>query len=411
MTSRATSRRNNAFTAGQWRILLAGFSLMLLSGLVNGWSIFVEAIEGDLHLLRQDTTLVFSISLSVSIGGQMLAGMLNRRVGSSHIYRLIALLSLIGFFGASMAGGIYGIYLFYGVFSGLSIGMIYNLVLSCVASQFATGTGLVTGIFLMGFGVGPLVLGIGAAALLSAVGWRNTFAVLAVFYAALLVLSSFLIPSSKSGDRAGGGESSGLSTRQMLGSRSYQYFFAWCVAIGSAILILLGHASLVARDAGAGVAAASLMTGVVSMASGVTRPVFGYLADRHGGGLLKNALTACCAVGSAALLGGYLLSAMPLLAVGYVLVGAANGGSAVYVCDFVRQRYGSAHYGMNIAVTNIYMILGSLLGTALAGAIKTQTGRYTLAFAVMLAFSALGILFAWLLGREACCARDDAPQN
>ena len=400
MTSRATSRKNSPFTARQWRILLAGFSLMLLSGLVNGWSIFAEAIEGDLHLLRQDTTLVFSISLSVSIGGQMLAGMLNRRVGSSHIYRLIALLSLIGFFGTSMAGGIGGIYLFYGIFSGLSIGMIYNLVLSGVAAQFKTGTGLVTGIFLMGFGVGPLVLGMGAAALLSAVGWRSTFAALAVFYAALLVLSSFLIPSSKSGDGAAGGESTGASTGQMLRSRSYQYLFAWCVAVGSAVLILLGHASLISRDVGAGVAAASLMTGVVSMASGITRPIFGHLADRYGGGLLKNALTACCAAGSAALLSGYVLSSMPLLAAGYVLVGAANGGSAVYICDFVRRRYGSNHYGMNIAVTNIYMILGSLLGTALAGAIKTQTGRYTLAFAAMLAFSAFGILFSWLLGRE-----------
>jgi OFA family oxalate/formate antiporter-like MFS transporter len=400
MTLHATSKRNSPFTAQQWRTLLAGFSLMLLSGLVNGWSIFAEAIEGDLNLLRQDTTLVFSISLSVSIGGQMLAGALNRRIKSGAIYRLIAVLSFVGFFGASMAKGIGGIYLFYGVFSGLSIGMIYNLVLSGVAAQFETSISLVTGILLMGFGVGPLVLGMGAAALLDAVGWRSTFVVLAVFYAALLLLSSILIPSGRSADCEGTGNHAGLSTGQMLRSRSYQYLFAWCTAVGAAVLILMGHASLVSRDIGAGMAAASLMTGVVSLASGVTRPFFGYLADRYGGHLLKNALTACCALGSAALFAGYVLGSMPVLALGYVLVGAANGGSAVYICDFVRERYGSAHYGMNIAVTNIYMILGSILGTALAGTIKTQTGQYTLAFAVMLAFSAFGILFSLLLDRE-----------
>lgn len=399
MTWPGTLRKGKGYTPAQWRCLIAGFALMLLSGLVNGWSIFVEPIEADLHLLRQDTALVFTISLSVSIGGQMLAGALNRRLQSRVIYWLIAVFSLIGFFGTAAARGIWGIYLFYGVFSGLAIGMIYNLVLTGVVAQFESGTNLVSGILLMGFGMGPLVLGMAAAGMLAALGWRPTFAALAVFYALVLVAASFLIPSRKSQDAPATGHTGGATTRQMLQSRPYQLFFLWCVALGAATLIVTGHSSLISRDIGANFATASLMTGLVAIASGLTRPVFGRLADVYGGGALKNLLTACSLLGSGAVLAGYAAGSLPLLALGFALAGAANGGNAVYICDFVQAGYGSAHYGMNMAVTNIYMILGSVLGTALAGAIKTQTGSYTPAFVLMLAFSALSGVFSLLLGR------------
>jgi OFA family oxalate/formate antiporter-like MFS transporter len=329
----------------------------------------------------------------------MLSGALNRKMQSRTIYWIIAAISLVGFCGTSAAKGIWGIYLFYGVFSGLAIGMIYNLVLTVVTAQFESNLSLVSGILLMGFGVGPLVLGMAAAALLGAVGWRYTFAVLAVVYASILVAASLLIPSRKNQDEPAAGNTGGVKTGQMLKNRPYQYFFLWCVVLGSAVLILIGHSSLISRDIGASVATASLMTGVVSVASGVSRPFFGRLADTKGSSALKDILAVCCALGSVAVFAGYIGGSMVLLALGYVLTGAANGGNAVYICSFVQERYGNAHYGMNMAVANIYMILGSLFGTALAGTIKTQTGSYTFAFVVMMAFSALSILFGLLLGR------------
>jgi MFS family permease len=399
MTLPDTSNKGKKpFTARQWRALIAGFALMLLSGLVNGWSIFAESIESDLRLSRQDTALVFTISLSVSIGGQILAGALNRRVQSRYIYWLIIAFSFIGFFGASMAKGIWSVYLFYGVFSGLAIGMIYNLTLTGVAAQFESDANLISGVLLMGFGVGPLALGMAAAMSMDVIGWRGVFAALAALYAVLLLGASSLIPSRKSQDAAAKGVG-GATTWRMLKSRPYHYFFLWCVALGAATLILIGHSSLISRDIGASFAVASLMTGVVSVASGASRPIFGRVADLHGGAVLKNILTACCALGSAAALVGYVTGALWPLAIGYLLLGAAHGGHAVYICDFVQEKYGGAYYGMNMAVTNIYMILGSTLGAALAGAIKTQTGQYSLAFAVMLVFSAFSVLFSLLLDK------------
>lgn len=361
----------------------------------------------DLGLLRQDSSLVFTISLSVSIGGQMLAGALNRRVQSRYIYWLIAVFSLLGFFGTAQAKGLWGLYLFYGVFSGLAIGMIYNLVLTGVSAQFTSNLNLVSGILLMGFGMGPLLLGMLAASLISATGWRFTFVALAVFYTVVLVAASWLIPSRKSQDVPAVGYTRGVSTGQMLRSRPYQMFFLWCVMMGASTLIVTGHSSLISRDIGASFAGASLMTGVVAVASGLTRPFFGRIADLYGGNVLKTALTFCIVGGSTACLLGYITANVPVLVLGFVLAGSANGGGAVYICSFVQSRFGNAHYGINMAVTNVYMILGSLLGPALAGVLKTYTGRYTMALVAMLAFAAMSVLAGLWLGKEKTKSKEE----
>jgi len=388
-----------SFTKKQLIALISGFVLMLLSGLVNGWSIFVEPIEQDLHLLRQDTALVFTISLSVSIGGQMLAGFLNQKVQSRFIYWLVALFSFIGFLGSSASNGLWGIYICYGVFSGLAIGMIYNLVLTGVSALFSTGTSLVSGILLMGFGIGPLILGMGASLLIERTGWRATFGILAAVYVILLFLASFLIPTRKSTDKTVAESTKDISTAKMLHSHMYWWFFSLCAMMGSASLILIGHSSLIVRDMGISFGAASVMTGVISVSCGISRVFFGRYVDLHGNNALKSILVFCTVLGSIVSLFGYMFNSLPLLCLGYIVTGAANGGSAVYICAFVQERYGTAHYGMNMAFTNIYMIIGSFCGTALAGVIKTKTGSYGMALIIMTVFALLGIICSMQITR------------
>ncbi|MFV0350778.1 MAG: hypothetical protein ACK5JF_00485 [Oscillospiraceae bacterium] len=84
-------------TTNRWVIFTLGFVLMLCAGLVFSWSVFVEPIENDLGFLRQNTSLVFPISLSVSIAGQMLAGFLVQKKHYRANFLLSALLFGVGF--------------------------------------------------------------------------------------------------------------------------------------------------------------------------------------------------------------------------------------------------------------------------------------------------------------------------
>ena len=74
-----------------------GFLLMLCSGLVFSWSIFAGPIEVELGFTRQQTSLVFPFSLSVSIFGQMLAGYLQKKIGLRYNFFIAAGLYLSGF--------------------------------------------------------------------------------------------------------------------------------------------------------------------------------------------------------------------------------------------------------------------------------------------------------------------------
>lgn len=402
MTSPAFLKSKTRLTTRQAVALLTGFVLMLLSGLVNGWSIFVEPIEQELMLLRQDTALVFSISLSVSIGGQMLAGLLGKKLGHRIVYWMAALFSLIGFAGAARAGTIGEIYLFYGIFTGLAIGMIYNLVLTGILEQFTTSIHLITGILLMGFGIGPLILGVAATATINLFGWRITFLALGFLYAGLLLLASFVVAGSAKTAPAPGAApkaATGMAPGAMLKTRTFWLFFLWCIMLGASSLIVVGHSSLIVRDVGMDFTMATFATGIVAVVSGGSRVVFGLLADKKGYNILKTILTFCALAGGVLLLLGYLQNWVPLVLLGYIFAGLTNGGSAVYICAFIQGHYGPAHYGMNMAITNLYMMAGSLIGTALAGSIKTQTGSYWPAFAVMVLYALVGVLASRLLSK------------
>lgn len=410
MTSHVILKTESKLTLRQAAAVVAGVVLMLLSGLVNGWSIFVEPIEKELHLLRQDTSLIFTISLSVSIGGQLLSGFLSKRVKTRWVYFLAAAFAVVGFVGASKATGLMQIYLYYGVFVGLTIGMLYNLVLTNVIAMFHSNISLISGILLMGFGMGTLVLGSIATALINRFGWRTTFAILAVVYAALLAAASFVILPARKAASGAAVKAPGVQPTAMLRARSFRYFFGWCIVISSCNLIVIGHSSLISRDIGASFVLASFLTGMASMASGLSRVVFGRFSDKFGIGKLEGILTAGSAAAALVILAGYFLGNVPLLALGYILAGALNGGEAVYICTFVQQRYGMEHYGINMAFTNIYMIFGSVFGTALAGAVKTQTGSYLPAFLLMLLYAALGTVCALLLKRTEKGHKQSAKQ-
>ncbi|MEG0839469.1 MAG: MFS transporter [Hydrogenoanaerobacterium sp.] len=398
MTSNAILKTENKLTLKQAAAVTAGVILMLLSGLVNGWSIFVEPIEKELHLLRQDTSLIFTISLSVSIGGQILSGFLSKRIKTRWVYFLAAVFAIVGFTGASNATGLMQIYIYYGVFVGLTIGMLYNLVLTNVIAMFQRNISLISGILLMGFGMGTLVLGSIATALIKLFGWRSTFAILAVVYSTLLIAASFVItPARKSAPDTKKVPS--VQPTAMLRKRSFHCFFGWCIVISSCNLIVIGHSSLISRDIGASFVLASFLTGMASMSSGISRVIFGHFSDKFGISRLEAVLTAGAAISALAIIAGYVLNNVPLLALGYLFAGALNGGEAVYICSFVQQRYGMENYGINMAFTNIYMIFGSVFGTALAGAIKTQTGSYLPSFLLMLLYATLGAAFAFLLKR------------
>ena len=85
------------------------------------------------------------------------------------------------------------LYLFYGVLSGLGTGFGYNTIVSGVGGWFPDKNGLATGVLLTGFGLGTMLIGQLADALIPVVGLPTLFRAFAVVIAVVLALGSPMV--------------------------------------------------------------------------------------------------------------------------------------------------------------------------------------------------------------------------
>ena len=143
--------------------------LQVCFGTVYAWSFFQTLLVRQLGWSFTDTALAFSItifSLGMSAAG---AGIILPRVGP----RMLALAGSVMFSGGYMIAGLALqldslalFYLGYGVIGGAGIGLGYVTPVATVAKWFPDKKGLATGIVVMGFGIGAVVLSKGLAPLL-----------------------------------------------------------------------------------------------------------------------------------------------------------------------------------------------------------------------------------------------------
>ena len=138
-------------------------------GTVYAWSFFQTLLVRQLGWSFTDTAVAFSItifSLGMSAAG---AGMLLPKFGP----RRLALAGSVMFSGGYVLAGfalhmesLLLFYLGYGVIGGAGIGLGYVTPVATVAKWFPDRKGLATGIVVMGFGIGAVVLSKGLAPLL-----------------------------------------------------------------------------------------------------------------------------------------------------------------------------------------------------------------------------------------------------
>ena len=92
-----------------------------------------------------------------------------------------------------MVTSAFGVFLTYGVCYGFGVGLGYNTAISTVVQWFPDKQGLASGIMLMGFGFGSMILGMVASARMTAMGWRITCKILAVALGVILLIGAFVL--------------------------------------------------------------------------------------------------------------------------------------------------------------------------------------------------------------------------
>lgn len=381
--------------------LIAGTAMLLINGVIYAWSIYSMPFGAGFGWSNAQLGACFTVMLASFCLGGVFGGAVANRRGVRVSIPIGGILGCIGFV-LCMFLQAHLIWLLFVSFaiSGIGVGFVYNGVISAVVPRFPDKKGLASGVLLMGFGASSLVLGGLASRLIASpgFGWHLTYILTgALLLAAAFIGLPFVLPPRVDRDTHAAAPARGLTPRQMLRTKRFWLLFGSAVigtGFGSG---LIAHASYIFVEGGASESVAALAVGLVSVMNGLGRIVFGMLNDRCGFriSLLADAVLYIAAGLIAALVLG---SSAVVLVVVMMLIGACYGAVPTISASLAEEFFGPAHYGRNLGIVNLSILVGSFASTA-AGAIQTSTGSYAQAFYLFVGLEAVALVLILLLGR------------
>ncbi|MEG0157277.1 MAG: MFS transporter, partial [Anaerovoracaceae bacterium] len=143
------------------------------------------------------------------------------------------------------------LYVLYGVLCGGGVGISYNIIISSVNKWFPDKQGLSSGIMLMGFGFGGIILGSLVSGLIGGFGLFLTFRILAISVVILLFVGSFFIRVPKAVTAKQVAEGKNYTAGEMVRQPAFWCFFLWTVLINSSGLLVINSAVPIAAAFGA----------------------------------------------------------------------------------------------------------------------------------------------------------------
>lgn len=383
-------------------IALAAAFLVLF---VGGGTRFVigltlRPIEAELGGGRGALGIAVAMFLFVSAGFMFVSGRLADRLSLRVVLGGGVLVSAAGIALMCLATASWQIVLLFGVIYAIGNGLANAAPVSVMLARLYPGrTGLANAVAFSGMSVGQLVTIAVLALVLEGAGWRSVFVWLAIAHVVLLPLVIVAVPAAPGGSTtAAGAPAPGMSLSEAIRTRRYWLLAATYALCGFQDFFVSTHVVAFAMDQGVNTLLAGNLLALMGLTGLAGVLLSGIWCDRHGpvwpalvSFLMRVALFALVLFD-----GGPTTVAVFALAFGFTFL-----ATAPLTVVFTRQSFGSAALGTISG--SIYMIHHAFGGLgALAGGILFDTsGRYDVAFAIMLVSCLLASATTFALYRAA----------
>lgn len=262
--------------------------------------------------------------------------------------------------------------------------------------------GLALGILLMGTSLAAMIVPKVAVWAIETFGWREMFAIVALFPLAALIIAYRLFrePTAEERPPAIGGESGNL-TGVTLGAaiKNYRFWLIWlsiaCIAgaFGGAFINMPRMLSLRGIEAQT---AASVM-GVLGIGIFAGRLITGALLDRFWQGYVAFPLLCLPAISLWLILGDDLT--FPVAALAGFLLGFAAGAESDLIAYLTGRYFGMAHYGKIYGMLYMPFGLMSAASPLVYAQVFDQTGTYDPILKIAIFVFVFGGGLLLLLGR------------
>ena len=394
----------------RWVVLSVATISLLFLGLIYAWSIFKTPISEMFPMWTvSQLSMTFTIAMSMFCIGGFVGGITGKIFSLRVKFFISAALLFVSFFGTSLMNpanpgtSLIMLYFFYGFLGGGGVGFAYNAIISSVNKWFPDCVGLASGIQLMGFGLGALILGGAASSMMaSSLGVPGTLKILALAIAVAMVISAMLIVAPKEGEgaapskdekaeaeKAPKSEPKSFTTAEMLKAPSFWLFEIWNVSLSAAGLLVINSAANISVAYGGAV----ILGMIISVFNGLGRIVNGSTIDKKGPSFAILACTLYFAIAGVILVAGDAMNSLVLVIAGLIVVGLGFGGCPSLTSAFISRQFGPANFATNFATANFSLMAAATIGPTISSKLlEAAQGAYTTNFYAICAFAVFSLV-------------------
>jgi OFA family oxalate/formate antiporter-like MFS transporter len=404
----------------RWAIAGAGIVMQLCLGTVYAWSIFKKpmmAAHGWTETQAQAAFMVYGLVFSGSVA---CGGALVDRWGPRFVGLIGGALFGTGILLGGLANHLQSISLLiagFGVIAGLGGGFGYVTPITTLIRWFPDKRGLLTGLAVMGYGMGPLFMGSLVPSLIMRTGVGDAFYLWGGISLAVVTCAALTLRNPPEGWKPVPAVSRPAAGSLVMDSvtfgeavRSAKFWVLWLMMYVSitAGLGLISQISPMAQDVmmssspgqisaermQAIVLASGSVVAVAGIFNGLGRLVWAWVSDSIGRKTVFSLIFLSLGIGF------ILLSRVGSIAVFTVLLCyllACYGGTMASMPALAADEFGPAHIGKIYGVIFSSCGLASLSGPFLFACVKQATGSFTHALYAESALAFLGFLLTFLV--------------
>ena len=392
-------------------LVLSTVTLLFL-GLIYAFSMFAAPMCAAFGLEKSAVGLTFNIMMITFCLGAVLGSQIEKAIGVKGAIIVAAIMFAVGFIGTGLFayGNIIALYLFYGIICGLGVGIGYNCVIATTNVWFPDKVGLSSGILMMGFGLGSLILGTLSVNLANGFGLGNVLIAVGIVSAIVIGLEGLIIKRPPSNiitamapEKAMGSSYDPADKDSALKTPLFYIYWIWAIIVIAIGLATIGNCASDAQSVGWDAGFATLLVGLVSVLNGVGRVLIGIIYDKTNVKVTMVIDGIVAFIAAACIIAAFTMGIPALYVVGAFCCGFCYGGVPVVASAFGRQRFGAKNYPLNLSLCNFAIVFGSLLNVALQAIVGTDARVMTFTILAVMAIIAVldaAIPFSKMFNRD-----------
>lgn len=375
-------------THNRYAILVVGIITLLFYGILYAWSVFIPPLEEEFGWARSQTSLVFSVSMIGLSLGMLSVGIFSKKLKLRTVFLIGGVLVICGLNLCRFITELWQLYVFYGVFCGYGVGLAYTSWTTSVLAWFGDRVGFASGLLVMGFGMGAVVLGEFVTLLIySSIGWRWAFTIIGVIVLvwSLVAILFMKTPPPEVAALKPKHDNIGLNLtgKQTASHSAFWTFCIWRSFFMGSVAAIIAQATVVITGIGGDIAFATMAVAALSLGNGLGRPLGGIVYDLIGQYRTMVLLPTLGLVLALVMIPCYLSHSYMVFTVLLLAEGLVYGMYSAMNTSYIRTVFGQKHLAINTGISAIVLAPFNLIFPLLAASIFDATQSYDLFFIIL----------------------------